>query len=350
MSKQRILLGMSGGIDSTLAIKLLQDANYEVVGLTLNIDAKNKLVNIEKAQRLAAFFAIEHHVVDVSADFERQIVDYFTREYLRGKTPSPCSKCNSVIKMHYLLDYSKKYDCCKIATGHYVNVVCENGIYYITRGADKQKDQSYFLWNISQNILSKCVFPLGSLLKKDIISKANQLGLKDLAKSGESMSVCFLQGNDYRHFLDKKFPHLRQALKNGKIIDADGAIIGKHDGYPYYTIGQKRSLMLNDGITGQYVAKIDAENNILQCLPKREIISKKIESTDFYFNNSDFLTIPQNVLIRIRGFDYQEPTSGQICKKNDTLTILFDKAVWAVTPGQPIIFYVGDKVVGGAIV
>lgn len=350
MLKQRILLGMSGGVDSTLAIKQLQDTNYQVVGLTLNFSTADKLVNIEKAAKLADFFRIEHHVVDVSHDFEKKIINYFTDEYLKGRTPSPCSKCNSVIKLQYLFDLSEKYNCTKIATGHYVNTICEEGIYYITRGADPQKDQSYFLWNISQKILSKCVFPLGKLKKTEIINQAKSLGLNQLANGAESMSVCFLQGKDYRSFINSKFPKLRETLKNGKILDSKGKDIGTHDGYPYYTVGQKRNLHLNSGISGQYVAKIDAQNNILQCLPKQEIVKKEIEVSDFYFNNRNFLSTKQKVLIRIRGFDYQAPTAGTILRNGNKLKVNFEQALWAITPGQPMVFYIGDKVVGGAIV
>ncbi len=351
MPKQRILLGMSGGIDSTLAIKKLQDDGYEVVGLTLNISLHDNvpITKADKAKSLAAFFGIEHHIVDVSKDFKKAVIDYFTQEYLQGKTPSPCVRCNSKIKLKYLYELAHKYNCDKIATGHYVNVVKDNGIYYITKGVDKQKDQSYFLWNISQEILSKCVFPLGKLHKTEIIEQAKLLKLSQLSNTSESMSICFLRGGDYRKFLDEQLPDMRQKLQNGEVINSQGEIIGTHAGYPYYTIGQKRNLNLNEGVTGQYVAKIDAENNRLICASKSEIISNEIVCDNFHFNDPDFLASEQKVLIRIRGFDYQDPTPCTIYKNNNRLHIMPDEPLWAVTPGQPMVFYVEHKVVGGAV-
>ncbi len=343
---------MSGGIDSTVAIHQLQQSGFEVIGATLNIslDGNKSITNVSKAAELASFFNIEHHVIELGSSFQNKVIDYFTQEYLKGRTPSPCVVCNAEIKMQYLYEYANKYNCNKIATGHYVNVIQDNGIFYITKGIDKQKEQSYFLWNLSQEILAKCVFPLGKLYKKDILKKAKNIGLNDLVNNNESMSICFLQSKDYRDFLDEQIPELKHQLQNGDILNSKGEIIGKHSGYPYYTIGQKRGLNLNSGTTNQYVAKIDSQNNRLITSSKQEIISKEVECDKFYFNNPSFISSSKRVFIRIRGFDYQEPTAGTICKKNNKLQVVFDTPVWAITPGQPMVFYVDNRVVGGAYV
>ncbi len=350
MLKQRVLLGMSGGIDSTLAIHSLQELDYEVIGLTLDMSLKSSEQVIKKAINLAAYFNIEHHVADISKEFKNEIIAYFTNEYLNGRTPSPCVKCNDKIKMRYLFELAKVYNCTKIATGHYVNLIKEKGIYYISKAVDKQKDQSYFLWHLNQNVLSKCVFPLGNLRKSEIKQKANTLGLNTLANTAESMGICFLEGKNYRDFIDEQFPKLRANLQNGKIVNAEGEIIGTHEGYPYYTIGQKRNLNLHKNISGQYVADIDAENNRLTCLPKHKITRKELLSDDFYFNDPDFIKSRQKVAIRIRGFDYRSAVYGTVSLKDNKLKVVADEPLWAVTPGQPMVFYIGDKVVGGAFV
>lgn len=351
-TNRRVLLGMSGGIDSTIAIHYLQNAGFEVVGLTLDIRLNNNtpISNVQKAKHLATKLNIEHHVVNVSEIFKKEVIDYFTGEYLQARTPSPCLICNNKIKFQFLYDYSLKLNCDKIATGHYVNIDTIDGIYYISKGIDKQKDQSYFLWNIGQEILKKCVFPLGNMHKKDILKQAKSMNLHYDIDARESMSVCFLRGNDYRDFLDEQFPDLRQTLKDGKILNEKGEIMGSHTGYPYYTVGQKRGLNLKEGITGQYVAQIDSASNTLITKPKHEITSSCIICTDYYFNDINYLNTPQKVNIRIRGFDYKEPTPGLIKIHENKLQINFETPVWAATPGQAIVFYVGNRVVGGAIV
>ncbi len=164
------------------------------------------------------------------------------------------------------------------------------------------------------------------------------------------MSVCFLQGKDYREFLNEKLPNLKNKLNGGIVKDSKGQIIGKHQGFPYYTIGQKRGLDLNPNIQGQYVAKIDAKKNEIITAQKNEIISTQIVSSEYYINNPNFALTKQKVLLRIRGVDYQPPTQGSILIKNNKLFINFDEPVWALTPGQPIVFYIDDLVVGGAVV
>ncbi len=349
MQKKRVLLGMSGGVDSSMCAWYLQQQDYEVVGITFNtlspLSSDESKGFINEAKQLAQKLEFEHHTIDVYDDFKREIIDYFVDEYASGRTPNPCVRCNVTIKWKLLLEYSKKLNCEKIATGHYVNVVQEDGLYYIQKGLDSSKDQSYFLWNLNQEILERCVFPLGSFLKKDVKEKAHSIGFKSLSSKKESMGVCFLQGTDYRDFIRKHNP---QSSGNtpGSIVNNNGEIVGAHDGVANYTIGQKRGLQLTKN-HGEYVAQIDAVKNTLLTAPKNHLFSDHLTIEDFMMVDDQLLTEEQQVDIRIRGLDAVPPTPGTIGLRDGLLHVQFSEPVWAITPGQSIVFYKKNLVIGG---
>jgi tRNA-specific 2-thiouridylase len=353
MSKGRVLLGMSGGIDSSMSAWYLLQQGYEVIGITFNtfspLSSPESLHFITEAQKLAHKLHFEHHVLDVYDHFKKEVIDYFVDEYLKGRTPNPCIRCNETIKWKLLSEEATRLKCDKIATGHYVNIFKKDKYYHIQKGTDSAKDQSYFLWNLPQAILKKCLFPLGSLLKVNVKEKAKELGFKTMADKKESMGVCFLQGRDYRDFIYELKPELKDKLADGEVYTHQGEKIGTHDGFPLYTIGQKRGLNLEKN-HGDCVASIDANTNRLFTAAKNTLFSKQLIINHFLTCNPSFLDHSQKVDIRIRGLDYVPPTPGSIEIIHKQLHIYFNEPVWALTPGQSIVFYQEDVIVGGGIV
>ena len=344
---------MSGGIDSSMSAWYLLQQGFEVIGITFNtvspLESPESTRFISEAKTLAAKLKIEHHVVDVYDEFKHEVIDYFVDEYLQGRTPNPCIRCNETIKWKLLLEESERLQCDKIATGHYVNVLKKDGFFHIQKGIDPIKDQSYFLWNLPQQTLSKCIFPLGRLTKQQVKDKAEELGFKTMAGKKESMGVCFLHGRDYRDFINELKPQLKKQLAHGEIFNSNKELIGTHDGFPYYTIGQKRGLNLQKN-HGECVAKIDATNNRLFTAPKNTLFSDLLILENFIINNPVYLNQPQQVDLRIRGLDCVPPTPGTIKLIDKQIHIQFNEPVWALTPGQSVVFYQDDIVVGGGIV
>ncbi len=353
MNNEKVLLGMSGGVDSSMSAWYLLQQGYKVIGVTFNtvspISSNKSLQFITEAKDMALKLGIEHHIIDVYDKFKTEVVDYFVNEYLTGRTPNPCIRCNETIKWKLLFELSQELGCSKIATGHYVTVVNSNGYYHIKKGIDPNKDQSYFLWNLSQDILEKCIFPLGELLKKQVKEKALELGYDKVSYKKESMGVCFLNGKDYRDFINELKPHLKKDLAQGNIFNENGEKIGTHDGFPYYTIGQKRGLNLTKN-HGECVAQIDAKNNRLITARKDELYSSHLVIKNFLIFNPNYLNQSRKVKIRIRGLDAVPPTDGELFIVNNKLHVNFSEPVWALTPGQSIVFYEMDMVVGGGIV
>ncbi len=349
----RVLLGMSGGVDSSMAAWYLLQQGYEVVGITFNtvspLSSPESQQFILEARQLAQKLNFKHHTIDVYDAFKKEVIDYFVDEYLHGRTPNPCIRCNETIKWKLLFEEAERLKCDKISTGHYVNVIKNDGFFHIQKGKDPAKDQSYFLWNLPQHTLAKCIFPLGKLTKTEVKSKANELNFDTLKNKKESMGVCFLHGQDYRDFINEYKPNLKEKLGKGNIMNNQGEIIGTHDGFPYYTIGQKRGLNLQKN-QGEYVASIDYKNNRLITAPKKTLLSSHL-IIDYYMTyNPSFLNESQQVDLRIRGLDAVSPTPGTIEVINEKLHIYFSEPVWALTPGQSIVFYQNDVIMGGGIV
>ncbi len=345
----RILLGMSGGIDSSTAALMLQKQGYEVVGLTLlTFKSEEDSPWVQDARELAIKLNIEHHVIDSRKEFKRDVIDYFVNSYLKGETPNPCIRCNEVIKWKFLLDLSEEFKCDFISTGHYVRKAEKEGVFYIRKGIDPAKDQSYYLWNIGQDILKKAIFPLGDFTKEEIkkISAGNvHPGEK---RNKESMGVCFLQDKDYRDYLNSVLPDGHHALQEGDIINSKNEVIGKHDGFPFYTLGQKRHI--ENIPAGHCVTKIIADKNQLVVGKREDLFSETVSLKTFRVTPDPSLWKDQKVFIRIRGIDKVPGYFGTIEKRNATLHVSFDEPVWALTPGQSLVFYHDDMVIGGGIV
>lgn len=355
--KLKVAVGMSGGIDSSIATLLLRKQGFNVVGLTMKIwnnDFKFKNSgkgcfgpgsekNLIEAQKAAKKIGIPHHIIDLSKEFKKIVIEYFQKEYQAGKTPNPCIVCNSKIKFGLLLDKTikSKINFDFFATGHYVNKIFDSKkkIYLLKRGADKIKDQSYFLYRLNQKQLAKIIFPLGKMKKEEIKKFARQNGFKDYAEKKESQN--FIESKDYSSLMPKGV--------QGKIIDPKGKILGKHKGIYFYTVGQRKNLDLGGLKEPHYVVKIDVKNNIIVAAPKKYLYSDKVEVKDINWIVPLKYIKKNNVQAKIR---YGSPLADATFIKKSTKNafLKFRNPQLAITPGQSVVFYDKETVLGGGII
>lgn len=344
-----VLVGMSGGIDSTAVCSMLLEKGYRVVGLTF-VTCNASFAAAEAAAALARRLGIEHYIDDVREEFRAKVVEPFIDGYLQGLTPNPCVNCNRVMKFDLLCRWADRLGCEKIATGHYVKVherTADDGSprYYIATGNDNKKDQSYFLWRLTQEQLSRCIFPLGGWHKRDVCQYLGVNNLDEAGKDGESMEVCFVPG-DYRDFLRSNIPNVDEVIREGSFVDSEGRVIGTHRGYPYYTIGQRKGLGIALGYPA-YVLKINAPKNTVMLgtadkLATHYMLIQQPEWVDGVPGHS------LSVRVRYRSApiacDAPQPVGD-----GRWLVCLHSEAS-AITPGQSAVFYVGDTLVGGAYI
>ncbi len=371
MSKGKVLVAMSGGVDSSVAAILLKEQGYEIVGITMktwgydssNKDKKNvidikketkhpkkvigccDLNSINDAREVAVRYGFSHMVLDIRREFGNHVIDNFKSEYLKGRTPNPCVLCNTHIKWEALLERANMLECDFIATGHYAKVIKEDDRYFIRKGIDLSKDQSYALWGLSQESLSRTLFPLGDLTKKKIKEFAYNSGFEDIAKKPESYEICFIPDNDYRGFLKKQDPSLEARVKDGDFI-LDGKVVGKHRGYPFYTVGQRRGLDVALGFP-VYVTKIDSEKNEVFLntfgkLCKEGMIVSKLNMMKYPKIDG----IKKGATTKVRYNDIG--MLSDIEQQGDTMKVFFKQGVNAIAPGQAAVFYDNNNdVIGG---
>ena len=354
-NNRRVLIGMSGGIDSTAACLMLQEQGYEVVGITMRVfdltsqlDEQGEPRFISEAREVASRLGLEHHVADEREGFRDKIVQYFIDEYMQGRTPNPCVMCNPLFKFRVLTEWADHLDCAYIATGHYVQTVCENNHYYIVTGDDPQKDQSYFLWGLGQEVLSRCVFPLGGWKKSDVRRYLIDKGFALKAKEGESMEVCFIEG-DYRDFLREHCPEIEDKVGQGKFVDSAGRTLGTHQGYPYYTIGQRKGLGIALGKPA-YVLKLNPEKNTVMLGDAQGLVTQYMLIEGLKVVDEERFLSEENLSVRIRYRSKSVPCSIVREIGDGRVLVRFDNEVSAVTPGQSAVFYVGNRLVGGAFI
>ncbi len=349
----RVVLGMSGGIDSSVAAILLKKQGYEVIGVTLRLWSQtDDFINIKtpqyivEAQKLASKINIEHYVIDVRQEFYDLVITYFKNEYLSGKTPNPCAKCNVVLKWKALNDFAKQNRCNFIATGHYVNKTVINNKHYILKGVDPDKEQSFFLWGLNQSILQKALFPLGNYTKSEIreIAKKNNFNSTDLNK--ESTGICFITNNKYQPFIENELKNTNTLPGVGRFIDKNGTTLGEHKGYPFYTVGQRRGLGLEPNIP-YYVTKINLKTNTIE-LGHRDDLYKTNMIVENYnlIDKSDFKT---EVITRIR-YRKQSALSTIEFIDDNMLKVSFLKPEWSIAPGQTAAFYKNNRLLGGGFI
>lgn len=338
---------MSGGGDSCMAAILLKEAGYQVVGATLSTWLPADLdPAIEEAAEFCHAIGIKHHVIKSRGEFKRQVVDYFTQSYLHGLTPNPCVRCNNTIKWPYLADAAKRHGCQFVATGHYVGVVWLSDRLYIQRGLDARKDQSYFLWNIPYDILVNAIFPLSHYTKAEVLQLAVDYDVLHLTQKRGSSSVCFLQNDDYRQFLSSQIPQNHPALQPGLVIDHRGSHVGQHQGYSNYTLGQRRGL--EGTLPADWcVVHIDIQQNILIVGPREMLDICEVMLYDYQITPNEALWRDKEVFIRVRGVDSVPGYAGRVFMEKEGLRVVFDQPVWAVPPGQCVVVYQNNLVIGG---
>lgn len=355
MQKKRVLIGMSGGIDSTVAAILLQEQGYELVGATFRTFdsikesclAKEKgccsIESIIEAQRMAAILGFEHHILDFRDTFREHVIANFVDEYAQGRTPNPCVLCNSHIKWGKLMQAAKEYGCDYIATGHYAQIAEHRGHYYLKNAVDTQKDQTYFLWMLTEENLRHTIFPLGGLTKTEVRQIALQHGFEALSKKAESQEICFVPNNDYRAFLAEQGVNIQA----GEYVDAQGKILGYHQGYCHYTIGQRKGLGIALG-SPKFVTKIDAETNRVTLGEREDLLTQQAHIKEVRLRDVDWLKESPTIEARIR---YKSPAvSGYLEIGDEESSVWFDSPVWGVTPGQSLVIYKEGLVVGGGII
>ena len=359
MNKQkdkRVLVGMSGGIDSSATCIMLQEQGYEVVGMTMRTwDVASQFATssqeepdfILEARALAERLGIEHHVADVREEFKQVIVKYFIDEYMQGRTPNPCVMCNPLFKERLLCEWADKTDCAWISTGHYCRLDERNGNLYIVAGDDMTKDQSYFLWRLPQEVLRRFIFPLGNYTKQEVREYLKDKGFEAKAKGGESMEVCFIEG-DYRDFLRQQIPDIDTKIGPGYFVDSKGVKIGQHKGFPYYTIGQRKGLGIALGHPA-HVLRINAEKNTVMLGTADDLKTEYMLVEDSMIINQQELLSCENLTVRIR---YRsKPIPCQVRPlENGQMLVRFLSEASAIAPGQSAVFYDGQRVLGGAFI
>lgn len=357
---KRVVVGMSGGVDSSVAAALLVEQGYEVVGITMktydysavggNVENDTSccgLNAIQDARLVAAKLGIPHYVVDFSEEFEKTIISNFVDEYLHGRTPNPCVLCNRFIKWGALLRKAEALDASYIATGHYARLRyhAENNRYTVVVGADREKDQSYALWAVTQEALARTLFPLGELTKPEVRALAEKYQLRT-AQKGESYEICFVPDNRYDRFLKERIPHLSERVEGGDIV-LDGKVVGKHQGYPFYTIGQRRNI----GAYGKkmYVTGIDSEKNVIMIGEEKELCHRLLRAASLNWMSRETITEPLRGKAKVRYKDDATPAT-LFPPENGTVRILFEEPKRAITPGQSMVFYLDDEIVCGGII
>ena len=341
--EKRVLVGMSGGIDSTATCLMLKEQGYEIVGLTMWVWGDEPV----EARQLADSMGIEHHVADEREAFRKVIVQNFIDEYCQGRTPNPCVMCNPTFKFRILTEWADKLDCAFISTGHYSRLEEKNGNIYIVAGDDDKKDQSYFLWRLGQDVLKRCLFPLGTYTKLQVRKYLREKGYQLKAEEGESMEVCFIKG-DYRDFLREQCPELDNEIGPGWFVNSEGVKLGQHKGAPYYTIGQRKGLEIALGKPA-YVLKINPQKNTVMLGDAEQLQTEYMltEQDNIIDEQEFFSALDLTVRVRYRS----KPIPCTVKRLEDgRLFVHFLSEASAIAPGQSAVFYIGRRVVGGSFI
>ncbi|MDR0943080.1 MAG: tRNA 2-thiouridine(34) synthase MnmA [Ruminococcus sp.] len=347
----KVLTAMSGGVDSSVTAKLLVDSGYDVIGATMKLFDSEGAVTEKScctaddafdAKSVCFSMGLAHYVFNFADDFRKDVIENFCDSYISGATPNPCIECNRKLKFEKLLRRARELDCEKIATGHYARIEEKNGRYLLRKAVDIKKDQSYVLYTLTQEQLSRTLFPLGSLTKPEVRAIAEKAGFVNAAKH-ESQDICFVPDGDYASFIER---YSGQVFPKGNFINTDGNIIGEHKGIIHYTIGQRKGLGMAFG-SPKYVKSINiADNSITLCnvedLYTNSVIIKNIN-----------IIMPDRLGEKLKAktrYNQIESPCNAVRIDEDTIKVTFDEPQKAVTPGQSCVLYDGEYVVGGGII
>jgi|TARA_B110000263_G_scaffold48943_1_gene40740 tRNA-specific 2-thiouridylase len=359
MSKGKVLMAMSGGIDSTMASLLLHEEGYQVIGITMktwdyaSVGGSKKetgccsLDSINDARQLAVDCGFPHTILDIREEFGDYIIDNFVDEYIAGRTPNPCVLCNTHIKWEALLKRADMLDCEFIATGHYAQIRKLDDRYVVSKGLDQSKDQSYVLWGVTQECLRRTIFPMGKFHKKDIKQMAIDRGYNQLAAKSESYEICFIPDNDYRSFLKRRVEGLEEKVKGGNFVSVEGDVLGQHDGYPFYTIGQ-RKIGVSLGNAPTYVVGINEIDNIVVVGTKDDLKRQEMYVRNINYVKYSKLTDGVQLLVKVRYKHNGEMAT--ITNEGNDLKVLFHNKVEGIAPGQSAAFYEGNDLVAGGFI
>ncbi len=345
-NNKRILLGMSGGTDSSVAAILLQEQGYEVVGITFRFWEEGENHHLNDARNLASKLGIEHITYDARAEFRSLVVGYFVDEYLAGRTPFPCVKCNNELKWKLIIDEADRLGCDKVAMGHYVRILENDGQFFVAEGLDPDKDQSFFLWGLSQQQLARIVFPLGGFRKTDVRAMAAERGYTKVAEKKDSLGACFCQG-DYRPFLRSLLPQHEAYIYPGNFTDESGKILGRHDGYPLYTVGQRRGLIhLNRKV---FVKEIKPDTNEIVLAPLAAMYKTEFSIHSVNVVDKSLFGEEYNINCRIR-YRKQNTKCRVVFLEDNFARVILAEPLESVAPGQSAVFYRNGCILGGGII
>lgn len=343
---ERIAVAMSGGVDSSVAAAMLVDQGCEVIGITMKVSSYGSEASIEDAKRVASKLGIAHYVVDLCNIFNKHVIKSFIEEYRHGRTPNPCVICNRLIKFGELLKRAQSFGAQRIATGHYARLGYDeaSGRRLLLRGKDKSKDQSYVLYRLTQEQLERAIFPLGDATKAKTRQLAAELGL-DIAEKQDSQEICFAPNQDYPAFLEAAAPEL---VKPGQIVTTDGKVLGEHRGIAFYTVGQRKRLGISVG-RPMYVVRIDAKTNTVVVGDDTDLYGTKVIIKDINLISIEDIASDLAVTAKIR---YNTKDSAAVVRASfkNMAEVCFEQPQRAITPGQSVVMYQKDVVVGGGTI
>jgi tRNA-specific 2-thiouridylase len=358
-NRKTVAVAMSGGVDSSVAAALLAQSDYRVIGLTMRLwDFDSSLESmgairgccsgesITQAQRVCDKLEIPHYVIDFRQEFRHWVMDDFVSEYFKGRTPNPCVRCNTYLKWQALWRKAEGLGADFLATGHYARIIHDREGWKLYRATDSSKDQSYALWGIPRAQLATILFPLGDQIKRKVRHIARNLGFSN-AETPDSQDICFLFGEKYQDFLKTHYPDRFAALQPGKIVDESGEVLGEHEGYVGYTVGQRKGLKVS-AAERLFVLRTEPENNEVVIGTAKSLEVQGLEAIDLNWVSIPPPDNPFPATIQVRYRDHGVP--GTVVPKGDKVSVRFDHPHRGIAPGQSVVFYNGDCLLGGGII
>ena len=359
----KILIAMSGGVDSSVATALLKEQGHDLIGITMILACTTSTSDrsccsyaaASDAKKVADQLGIPHYVINLKDDFKKYVIDNFIEEYKQGRTPNPCVRCNQFIKFDLLLKRAKELDCGFVATGHYARILLPSSFspspllrgkeiedrgFKLLKGKDHKKDQSYFLYRLDQKALAHVLFPLGEMTKEEVRKKAKELKLP-VAEKKESQEICFVENDDYGRYLRENCP---EAVRPGPILDKAGKVVGQHEGIAFYTVGQRKGIGAHRG-QPKYVIGFNLAQNAVIIGDDIDLFKKGLVAEQVSYVSGEAPSEPLNIGAKIRYNSKEAPAVIEPSGK-----VVFDASQRAITPGQSVVFYQGEEVIGGGII